>query len=137
LLTFSVNTVAEFKIDQDFAQHFAQDWIESWNNHDLERVLTHYADDFGMSLPNIIRRSLSDTGKLVGKEAMRGYWWPPIGPGSTVKMTLIDTLLSTDSLTLYYRLQNDRVAAEVFFFNDAGLAYKSAAYYSLSTQPGS
>ena len=31
-------------VDSAFAEHFANDWIAAWNAHDLDRVLSHYAD---------------------------------------------------------------------------------------------
>lgn len=40
-------------MDKAFARQFTADWIESWNAHDLDRVLSHYADDFKMSSPVI------------------------------------------------------------------------------------
>ena len=36
-------------IDKKLAEHFANDWIDSWNSHDLNRILSHYADSFEMS----------------------------------------------------------------------------------------
>jgi ketosteroid isomerase-like protein len=42
-------------MDKAFADHFAADWIESWNAHDLGRILSHYADDFEKSSPFIIQ----------------------------------------------------------------------------------
>lgn len=33
-------------IDTAFAEHFAHEWIEAWNSHDLEAVLSHYSDDY-------------------------------------------------------------------------------------------
>ncbi|HEX5049396.1 MAG TPA: nuclear transport factor 2 family protein, partial [Gammaproteobacteria bacterium] len=41
-------------ITQDFAQTFAHEWIDAWNSHDLDRILSHYADDFVMSSPRIV-----------------------------------------------------------------------------------
>ena len=38
-------------LTNEFANHFAEDWIAAWNADDLERVLAHYADDFEMSPP--------------------------------------------------------------------------------------
>ncbi len=38
-------------ISQQVAIGFANDWIESWNAHDLERILAHYSADFEMSSP--------------------------------------------------------------------------------------
>ena len=41
-------------LENNFAEHFAADWIDSWNSHDLGRILSHYTDDFEMSSPIII-----------------------------------------------------------------------------------
>lgn len=36
-------------IDTVFAERFAHEWVEAWNSHDLEAVLSHYSDDLEMS----------------------------------------------------------------------------------------
>lgn len=46
-------------IDSAFARHFAADWIEAWNRHDLGAILAHYADDFEMRSPYMRRSSAS------------------------------------------------------------------------------
>ena len=61
-------------IDKTFAEHFAADWIESWNAHDLDRILAHYSDDFEMSSPYIITVAGEPSGTLRGEEAVRAYW---------------------------------------------------------------
>lgn len=43
-------------IDSNRAQEFAAEWIAAWNSHDLERILSHYAEDFEMASPLIIER---------------------------------------------------------------------------------
>lgn len=43
-------------IDQHWAQAFAREWIAAWNAHDMDRILSHYADDFEMSSPLIVER---------------------------------------------------------------------------------
>jgi ketosteroid isomerase-like protein len=58
-------------VDKSFADHFAADWIESWNSHDLGRILSHYTDDFEMSSPLIVQLAGQPSGKLKGKEAIR------------------------------------------------------------------
>jgi ketosteroid isomerase-like protein len=35
----------------EFAAQFAEEWIAAWNSHDLDRILSHYADDFEMASP--------------------------------------------------------------------------------------
>jgi ketosteroid isomerase-like protein len=61
-------------MDKAFAEHFAADWIGSWNAHDLRRVLSHYADDFEMSSPVIIQVAAEPSGTLRGKAAVGAYW---------------------------------------------------------------
>lgn len=51
-------------MDKGFAERFAADWIDSWNAHDLDRVLSHYADDFEMSSPVIIQVVAEPSGTL-------------------------------------------------------------------------
>lgn len=36
---------------RDEAERFAQEWIEAWNSHDLERILTHYSEDVEVTSP--------------------------------------------------------------------------------------
>ena len=33
------------------AEQFAADWIAAWNSHDLDRIMTHYADDVELISP--------------------------------------------------------------------------------------
>ena len=57
-------------IEKDFAEEFARDWIESWNSHDLERILSHYSDQFEMSSPKIIQIAGEPSGTLKDKDAV-------------------------------------------------------------------
>jgi len=63
-------TLEVIMIDKMFAEHFATDWIASWNAHDLDRILSHYTDDFEMSSPVIIKVADESSGTLKGKEAV-------------------------------------------------------------------
>ena len=36
-------------MDKDTAFKFAEEWIASWNARELDRILSHYEDDFQMS----------------------------------------------------------------------------------------
>jgi ketosteroid isomerase-like protein len=41
-------------ITKEQALDFAHEWVAAWNAHDLERVLSHYTEDFEMSSPFIV-----------------------------------------------------------------------------------
>jgi len=55
-------------ITKEFAEHFAREWIGSWNTHDLDRILSHYTDDFEMSSPVITKITDEASGTLKGKK---------------------------------------------------------------------
>lgn len=55
-------------------REFAIDWIESWNAHDLDRILSHYSDDCELITPMIKVALGVETGMLTGKSNMREYW---------------------------------------------------------------
>ena len=61
-------------ITREFAEAFSREWIAAWNAHDIERVLSHYADDFELASPFIVQIAGVPEGRLVGKAAVRAYW---------------------------------------------------------------
>lgn len=42
-------------MDSKLASEFAEEWIRSWNDHNLPRILSHYEDDFELSSPAIAK----------------------------------------------------------------------------------
>lgn len=36
---------------KEFAQQFAKEWVQAWNNHDIEAILSHYTEDFEIESP--------------------------------------------------------------------------------------
>jgi len=115
-------------IDKTFAEHFAADWIESWNAHDLDRILAHYTDDFEMSSPCIITVAGEQSGTLRGKEAVLAYWVLALDLIPNLRIELVATLIGVNSITLYYNSVRG-AAAEVFFFNPDGKIARAYAYY--------
>jgi hypothetical protein len=114
-------------IDRTFAEAFAAEWIAAWNAHDLERILSHYADDFEMSSPFIVQRMGEASGRLRGKTAMRAYWGPALA--GELHFTLEEVLLGVDALTILYRRHDGGRVAETIEFDAARHAVRAAAHY--------
>lgn len=55
-------------LDQTFAEHFAEEWIAGWNTHDLEKIRSHYTDDFSVDTPLAMKRMPETEGFIQGKE---------------------------------------------------------------------
>ena len=85
-----------------FARNFADEWIASWNSHDLSRILEHYSDDFEMHSPGIIAISGEPSGMLKGKVAVAAYWEKALkAPGLTYE--LVDVFAGVGSLAIHWR----------------------------------
>jgi len=115
-------------IDKAFADRFATDWIDSWNKHDLVRILSHYADDFEMSSPVIVKLVGEPSGTLKGKEAVGAYWAKALQLFPDLHFELVATLVGVNSITLYYNGVRGP-SAEVFHFNPEGKVSRAYAHY--------
>ncbi|MRR17813.1 MAG: nuclear transport factor 2 family protein [Deltaproteobacteria bacterium] len=116
-------------IDKAFADFFSADWIESWNAHDLNRILSHYTDDFEMSSPVIRKIEGVLSGKLKGKEKVGAYWAKALKLNPDLHFELITTLWGINSITLYYKGHRG-LSAEVFHFTPERKVAKSYAHYT-------
>lgn len=111
-----------------FADQFAAEWIDAWNSHDLERILSHYTDDFEMSSPVIVPVMGEPSGTLKGKSRIREYWAKALARHPDLRFELLTTLVGVSSLTLYYNGVRG-LSAEVFHFDDHGKVIRAFAHY--------
>lgn len=118
-------------IDPKFAEHFTIEWIDAWNSHDLQRVLSHYSDAFEMSSPVIIQITGEPSGSLIGKEAVGSYWAEALKLIPDLRFELIATLVGVNSITLYYKGARGRLAAEVFHFGSDRKIIRAYAHYAI------
>ena len=116
-------------IDKEFAEHFASDWIDSWNSHDLNRILVHYANSFEMSSPVIVQIAGEPSGTLKGKDAVRAYLAKALQLNPDLRFALLSTLIGVNSITLYYRSVRGLVA-EVFHFGPDQKVVRAYAHYA-------
>ena len=120
--------VRAMKISREFAAQFAAEWIAAWNAHDLDRILSHYRDDFEMSSPVIVQVAGEPSGRLRGKGAVGAYWRKALDRLPDLHFELLTTLVGIDSVTLYYRGPRG-LSAEVFHFGDDGKVVRAHAHY--------
>jgi len=117
-------------IDKEFAEHFAREWIDAWNSHDLDRVLSHYADEFEMTSPVIIQIAREPSGTLKGKDAVGAYWAKALQLIPDLRFELVTTLIGINTITLYYRGHRG-MSAEVFHFGPDRKVVRAYAHYAL------
>ena len=111
------------------ADAFAREWIEAWNAHDLERVLTHYAADVELSSPIAAERVAGSDGYIRGEAALRANWEPALAANPDLHYELENVLTAVDGCTILYRNHRGQQVAESLFWNEAGLVTRAAVAY--------
>ena len=116
-------------VTREFARQFAEEWIEAWNSCDLDRILSHYSDDFVMSSSRIPIIVDVESGVLKGKGAISAYWRRALEITPELRFELISLFVGADCLVLHYKSVRG-LATEVFFFNTEGKVIRAAANYA-------
>lgn len=117
-------------LTEDQAWRFAHDWIQSWNAHDLDRILSHYAADVVLHSPVAARLIPESSGEIRGIDALRAYFARGLGSSPNLRFDLIEALWGITSIVLYYTNHRGTRTAEVMDFNDAGKVIRVIANYS-------
>ena len=117
-------------IDRSWAETFAKEWVDAWNSHDLERILSHYRDDFQMTSPLIVARMGVKSGTLNGKEAVRKYWSQGLEMTPDLHFDLSSTIVGVNSIAIIYRsVTAKRVEVEILEFDEARKVIRAEALH--------
>lgn len=111
------------------ADELAGHWIQAWNDHDLERILAHYADDVVFSSPFIQKVGMSASGAVAGKEALLAYFTAALERYPTLTFHLQAVFRGIDSVTLLYQSVNGLLAAETMILNERHEVSRVLAQY--------
>ena len=111
-------------------QQFAIDWINSWNSHNMDDILAHYADDIEITTPMIKIAIGEDHGSLKGKERVADYWQKALQKIPDLHFELYDVTSGVNSVALYYQSVMGKKAIEVMFFDENGKVNRMFAHYT-------
>jgi hypothetical protein len=117
-------------MDAAEAGSFARAWAQAWNDHDLEAILSHYADDVVFHSPRIRLVTGEDVDFVSGKDALRRYWSLALQVGRDLYFEVDQVFAGSDALTIVYTNHRQQTVAESFIFNTQGQVQVSVAAYS-------
>jgi len=112
----------------EWVREFAEDWVRSWNAHDLEAILGHYADGVVLTSPVAARLLEDPSGHVRGKAALRAYFSKGLEAFPNLKFELADVMWGLSSVVLYYTNQNGKKTGE-FMEIDGGKVVRVVANY--------
>jgi ketosteroid isomerase-like protein len=105
-------------ITKDFATAFAISWVDAWNAHDLEKILSHYSEDFTIESPLAIQLYPQHNGVVIGKSEVRKYWTIGLERSPDLRFEVVDILIGVNSLALYlFNASSNKKSVEVMHFN--------------------
>jgi hypothetical protein len=117
-------------MDLEFATRFAEEWIESWNSHDIEKIISHYADKLKFKSPLIVERYADPDGTIYDREKLQEYFLIGLSNNPSLAFKLKKVLLGVNGLTLYYENARGGETAEYFEFNEDNKVIRSVSCYA-------
>ena len=112
------------------AETHAKDWIEAWNAHDLERIMSHYSRDVVFEAETVKMRWQKPDGKLFGVVELRKHFALGLELAPQLNFQLEQVFLAPSGYAILYRRENGNRVIDCVTMNDSGQAAKVIAYYA-------
>jgi ketosteroid isomerase-like protein len=112
--------------------HIAGKWLRAFNEHDLEKLLTLYADDAQHYSPKLKVRRPETGGMVHGKDAMREWWRDAFERLPALEYEVRTLTADKDRVFMEYKRkvpgEEDMMVAEVLEIKN-GLIISSRVYH--------
>jgi hypothetical protein len=115
-------------MDSAFAQHFAAQWLDAWNAHDLNAILGHFDDEVVFTSPLAIRMVEESDGVIRGKAELRAYWSEGLRRNPDLHFEIENLYLGVSTIVIHYRNHTGGLVNEVLTF-DGPLVIEGHATY--------
>ena len=119
---------------EDEARKFALEWVQAWNAHDLDAILSHYAPEVVLTSPVAVEILKDPSGTVTGREALRSYFRRGLEVYPNLRFELLDVLRGHSSVVLYYINQKGTKTAENMELDANRKVVRVVANYSIPSQ---
>lgn len=117
-------------MEKEIAEQFAKQWTNSWNNHNLEAIMEHYADSVDFNSPFIRELGIDENGNINNKTELRKYFEKALQKHPELHFDLIHVLAGSHSLVMFYKRLNKSYAGEFVELNENGKVIRSRSHYT-------
>jgi hypothetical protein len=111
------------------ANDFAQAWARAWNSHDLDEIMSHYADDVTLVSPTAAALLGDPSGEVRGIVALRAYFRKGLDVYPNLRFEIFDVMWGVKSIVVCYRNQKGTRAAELMELDAGGRVTRVVANY--------
>jgi predicted ester cyclase len=127
---FDEPSTGETAMTKDEAWNLANHWVEAWNGHDLDLIMTHYEDAIELTSPVAARLLEKPDGKVVGKANLRTYFQRGLEAYPELRFRLEDVLWGVNTILLYYTNQKGTRTGEFMELSAGGKVVRVVANYN-------
>src|SRR5262245_24378568 len=117
-------------LTKEAAHRFAAQWVAAWNAHDLDRIMSHYADDVELVSPVVVQLLNAPEGRVVGATHLRAYFQKGLDAHPHLQFTLKEVLWGVYSVLLYYANHRGTHTGEYMELSPEGKVVRVVANYS-------
>jgi hypothetical protein len=119
------------------ARELAERWIDAWNSHDVDAILSLYTDDVEFTSPFVVNITGDESGVIRGKDALRTFFVRVLNAYRDLRYDLEGVAAGIWSISIVYRSVGERLGVEVMQL-EGGRARRVLAHYGQRTEsPGS
>jgi ketosteroid isomerase-like protein len=107
-----------------------RDWLNAWNQKDIERLLKHYHDNVQFSSPTVTSRWNIESGKLEGKEALRKHFLKGFEEANHVEFKFLNVFYGVSGIVLVYRRGAAGMGADLITLDELGKVTRVDVFHS-------
>ena len=115
-------------MDAAFAQQFASEWLDAWNERDLDAILRHFDDEIVFTSPLALRIVEGSDGVIRGKDELRSYWSEGLRRNPELHFEIEGLYLGVNTIVIHYRNHSGGLVNEVLTFDGALVVEVHATY---------
>lgn len=101
---------------------FANNWVRDWNSHDLEGVLSHYAEDIEFHSPKVSIATNGAKQHFTKKTELRPYFCRAFELRPDLKFEILHICQDGKGVALIYKGENGTIATEIMECDENGKA---------------
>jgi hypothetical protein len=116
-------------IDATRANDFAAAWAGAWNSHDLDEIMSHYANDVTLVSPTAAALLGDPSGEVKGIAALRAYFRKGLEVYPNLHFEIFDVMWGVRTVVVCYFNQRGTKSAELMELDDKGLVTRVIANY--------
>jgi hypothetical protein len=91
---------------------FVDNWVQGWNTHDLDKVLSHFSEAVVFSSPQAVQLVSGSDGIIRGKHALRQYWEEGLRRIPDLRSDVLGVYVGVGAPVINYRNQKGGRANE-------------------------